>query len=130
MGLVRSIDGLVYTGMSLVSETDYTTFPIGWRPDHEKALLEYISLDDSKTLEELQSSLREQGLFSSQDYISMLVWNYKWNTIVVDQLSASMTSGNNIENGKELLLGSNDGSDKRIIRDDEVGEERCHAAQI
>ncbi|KAF9603724.1 hypothetical protein IFM89_037570, partial [Coptis chinensis] len=49
MGLVDSIDGLQYTRMSLVPETDYTPFPSGWRPEHEKVLLEYIRLKDPKT---------------------------------------------------------------------------------
>ncbi|KAK8691026.1 hypothetical protein V6N13_074547 [Hibiscus sabdariffa] len=87
MGLAESIDGLQYTRMSLIPEADYTPFPSNWRPDHEKALVEYIRLDDPKTLEEQRSCIREQGLVSPQDYISMLVWNYKRNAIVMDQLS-------------------------------------------
>ena len=87
MGLVESIDGLHYTRMSLVPETDYTPFPSNWRPGHEKALLEYIRLENPKTLEEERSCIREQGLVLPQDYISMLVWNYKRNAIMLDQLS-------------------------------------------
>ncbi|XP_028079377.1 nuclear intron maturase 2, mitochondrial [Camellia sinensis] len=130
MGLVESIDGLMYTRMSLVPETDYSPFPTGWRPDHEKALLEYISLDDPKSVEEQRSCLREQGLISPQDYISMLVWNYKRNAIVVDQLSTTVSGGNYVESGKQLLLGSNDENNDKITRDEEDREERCHVAQI
>ncbi|KAK9218404.1 hypothetical protein WN943_007041 [Citrus x changshan-huyou] len=38
--------------MSLFPEADYTSFPGTWRPDHDKALIEYIRLDNPKTLEE------------------------------------------------------------------------------
>ncbi|KAE8729636.1 regulator of nonsense transcripts 1-like protein [Hibiscus syriacus] len=74
MGLAESIDGLQYTRMSLIPETDYTPFPSNWN-------------DDPKTLEEQRSCIREHGLISLQDYISMLVWNYKRDAIVMDQLS-------------------------------------------
>ncbi|CAL1401802.1 unnamed protein product [Linum trigynum] len=93
MGLVESIDGLQYTRMSLVPETDYSPFPNNWRPDHEKALLEYINLEDPQRLDEQRSLINEQGLISPQDYISMLVWNYKRNALPVDhQLSISSTA--------------------------------------
>uniref|UniRef100_A0A5B7C0Y0 Domain X domain-containing protein n=1 Tax=Davidia involucrata TaxID=16924 RepID=A0A5B7C0Y0_DAVIN len=130
MGLVESIDGLQYTRMSLVPETDYTPFPAGWRPDHEKALLEYIRLDDPKTLEEQRSCIREQGLISPQDYVSMLVWNYKRNANIVDQLSTTMIGGNNIRSGKELLLRSNHENYDQSTRDEEDNEERFHAAHM
>ncbi|MFS8003605.1 putative domain X protein [Helianthus anomalus] len=73
MGLAESIEGLQYTRMSLVPETDYSPFPVGWRPDHEKALLEYIRLEDPKTFEQNRMTLIEEGLISPQDYVSMLV---------------------------------------------------------
>ncbi|KAM3263831.1 hypothetical protein P3L10_000825 [Capsicum annuum] len=115
MGLVESIDGLMYTRMSLVPETDYTLFPMAWRPDHEKALLEYIKLSDRKTLEEQQNYLKEQGLVSPQDYISVLVWNYKRNAVPVDQRS--------------LLLGpGKEKDDERNESSDD--EEGVHAAEI
>ncbi|XP_027775164.1 nuclear intron maturase 2, mitochondrial [Solanum pennellii] len=114
MGLVESIDGLMYTRMSLVPETDYTPFPVAWRPDHEKALLEYIKLSDQKTLEEQQNCLKEQGLISPQDYISMLVWNYKRNAVPVDQ--------------KSLLLGTGEEKDNEGNESDD-DEEGVHAAQ-
>ncbi|PHT58361.1 hypothetical protein CQW23_00724 [Capsicum baccatum] len=115
MGLVESIDGLMYTRMSLVPETDYTLFPMAWRPDHEKALLEYIKLSDRKTLEEQQNYLKEQGLVSPQDYISMLVWNYKRNAVPVDQRS--------------LLLGpGKEKDDERNESSDD--EEGVHGAEI
>lgn len=107
MGLAESIDGLQYTRMSLVPETDYSPFPSNWRPDHEKALLEYIRLDDPRTLEEQRSCLIEQGLISPQDYISMLVWNYKRNAIVAEQLSVMHNGSNNIPRVTELLMSSN-----------------------
>ncbi|KAJ0954510.1 putative domain X protein [Helianthus annuus] len=92
MGLAESIEGLQYTRMSLVPETDYSPFPVGWRPDHEKALLEYIRLDDPKTFEQNRTTLIEEGLISPQDYVSMLVWNYK--------RSATINGVNNSEEGK------------------------------
>ncbi|KAK9691573.1 hypothetical protein RND81_09G205500 [Saponaria officinalis] len=84
MGLVESIEGLKYTRMSHVPETDYSPFASNWRPDHERALLEYLSLSDPKTLEDQQKCIKEQGLISPQDYVSMLVWNYKRSAIVGD----------------------------------------------
>ncbi|CAK9173353.1 unnamed protein product [Ilex paraguariensis] len=130
MGLVESIDGLQYTRMSLVPETDYTPFPMGWRPDHEKALLEYIKLDDPQTLEEQRCCLREQGLISPQDYISMLVWNYKRNAIAVDQLSTTGSGGKNLQTGKELLLDLTYKDAEQRSGDEEDKEERVHAAQM
>ncbi|XP_059656710.1 nuclear intron maturase 2, mitochondrial [Cornus florida] len=130
MGLAESIDGLQYTRMSLVPETDYTPFPSNWKPDHEKALLEYVQLDDPKTLEDKQSCLREQGLISPQDYISMLVWNYKRNAIPVDQFPSTIGGGNNIISGKSLLLGSDPENYDQTTKDEEDNEERINAAQI
>ncbi|KAK4416605.1 Nuclear intron maturase 2, mitochondrial [Sesamum alatum] len=129
MGLVESIDGLLYTRMSLVPETDYSPFPSGWRPDHEKALLEYIRLEDSKTLEEERNCLKEQGLISPQDYISMLVWNYKRNAISVDHVSSLLSSENSIKGEADLSLGSNDESDDQRFTTEEDKEERIRAAQ-
>ncbi|XVF52424.1 hypothetical protein PTKIN_Ptkin05aG0016900 [Pterospermum kingtungense] len=127
MGLAESINGLQYTRMSLVPETDYTPFPSNWRPDHEKALAEYIRLDDPKTLDERRSCIGEQGLVSPQDYISMLVWNYKRNAIVMDQLSLLKSAGSNTAGGHQLLLSSNhDPHDK----EDEEAEEGLHASQL
>ncbi|KAH7578583.1 hypothetical protein JRO89_XS01G0401600 [Xanthoceras sorbifolium] len=129
MGLAESIDGLLYTRMSLVPEADYSPFPSNWRPDHEKALLEYIRLDDPKTMEELQSCIREQGLVSPQDYISMLVWNYKRNAIVMDQLSLLKSSGSKLERGQQLLLDSNhENTDHKTKVDEE--NEGLHAARM
>ncbi|CAA7411045.1 unnamed protein product [Spirodela intermedia] len=99
MGLVDSIDGLHYTRMSLVPDTDYTPFPSGWRPDHEKILLEYIKLQNPRALEEQLNALREQGLLTPQDYISLLVWNYKKNT---NLLPAG--DGSDTQKAKDLLL--------------------------
>ncbi|XP_047342013.1 nuclear intron maturase 2, mitochondrial [Impatiens glandulifera] len=97
MGLVESIDGLQYTRMSLIPEPDYSPFPANWRPDHERTLLELISLDDPKTIEEQRTSLREQGLVSPQDFMSMLVWNYKKIGVLRNQEN---------DHTKELLSGS------------------------
>ncbi|GJN20160.1 hypothetical protein PR202_gb07502 [Eleusine coracana subsp. coracana] len=83
MGLVDSIDGLQYTRMSMVPDPDYTPLPSGWRPDHEKILLEYIKLTDQQTLEEQRNCIREEGLITPQDYISMLVWGYKKNAVLL-----------------------------------------------
>lgn len=130
MGLVESIDGLQYTRMSLVPETDYTPFPSGWRPDHEKALLEYISLDDPKSLEEQRSGLIEQGLISPQDYISMLVWNYKRNASIAEQLSITESSENNLQRGKESLLDSTHEDNDNKSREGTHIEEGVHAAHM
>lgn len=83
MGLVDSIDGLQYTRMSMVPDPDYTPLPFGWRPDHEKILLEYIKLTDQQTLEEQRNCIREDGLITPQDNISMLVWGYKKNAVLL-----------------------------------------------
>lgn len=130
MGLVESIDGLQYTRMSLVPETDYTPFPSGWRPDHEKALLEYISLDDPKSLEEQRSGLIEQGLISPQDYISMLVWNYKRNASIAEQVSITESSENNLQRGKESLLDSTHEDNDNKSREGTHIEEGVHAAHM
>ncbi|PPR92990.1 hypothetical protein GOBAR_AA27683 [Gossypium barbadense] len=122
MGLAESIDGLQYTRMSLIPETDYTPFPSNWRPDHEKALIEYIRLDDPKTLEEQKGCIQEQGLVSPQDYISMLVWNYKRNAIVMDQLSLVKSAG--------LLSSSYRENDDPKNKEQEESEERLHASQM
>ncbi|POO00207.1 Domain X [Trema orientale] len=119
MGLVESIDGLQYTRMSLVPETDYTPFPSNWRPDHEKALLEYIRLEDPKTLEEQRSCIKEQGLLLPQDYVSMLVWNYKRNAIVLDQLSLVRSGNTNRPRDQQLLLGSNEDYSEQKIEKEE-----------
>ncbi|XP_021645299.2 nuclear intron maturase 2, mitochondrial [Hevea brasiliensis] len=128
MGLVESVDGLQYTRMSLVPETDYTPFPSNWRPNHEKALVEYIRLDDTKTLEELRCCMREQGLVSPQDYISMLVWNYKRNAIVIDR--NSLSSGNNTEKEQQLLLSPDHENDEQKSKEDEEHEDGFYAAQM
>ncbi|CAM8983477.1 unnamed protein product [Rhodiola kirilowii] len=119
MGLAESIEGLQYTRMSLVPETDYTPFPSNWSPDHEKALREYIRLDDPKTLEEHLTCLREQGLVSPQDYISMLVWSYKKSANQPDQLALAETSKNialtSVEYRKDFTHENND----HRLRDEE-----------
>lgn len=129
MGLVESIDGLLFTRMSLVPEADYTPFPGNWRPDHEKALIEYIRLDDPKTLEEQRSCIREQGLVSPQDYVSMLVWNYKRNAIAMDQLSLVKSGGTNIQNDQQLLLSSNHENYEDKTKEEEESE-GLHVARI
>ncbi|XP_019055392.1 PREDICTED: uncharacterized protein LOC109115616 [Nelumbo nucifera] len=127
MGLVDSIDGLQYTRMSLVPETDYTPFPSGWRPEHEKVLLEYIRLEEPVTLEELRGCLRDQGLISPQDYISMLVWNYKRNAIMVEPLPVAESGDNNIQRSDEALLASNESSSGRTREEDsEEGYQAAH----
>ncbi|KAK7331267.1 hypothetical protein VNO77_25487 [Canavalia gladiata] len=128
MGLAESIDGLQYTRMSLVPETDYTPFPSNWRPDHEKSLLEYIKLEDPKTLEEQQSCIREQGLVSPQDYISMLVWNYKRNSIPMDQLSL-IKSNESVVDNQQLLVGSNQDHHDHTSKEEE-NDGRMKAAQM
>jgi hypothetical protein len=130
MGLVESIDGLQYTRMSLVPETDYTPFPSNWRPDHEKALLEYIRLDDPKTLEEQRRCIMDQGLVSPQDYISMLVWNYKRNTIPLDQFSLVKSGSSDTERDKQLLLGSNQDILENRTKEEEEKDDRICVSQL
>ncbi|KAF7824993.1 nuclear intron maturase 2, mitochondrial-like [Senna tora] len=129
MGLVESIDGLHYTRMSLIPETDYTPFPSNWRPEHEKALQEYIKLEDPKTLEEQRSCIKEQGLVSPQEYISMLVWNYKRNSLLVDQLSSIRSDESITESKQQLLEGSNLGNHADISKEEEENE-RIHLAHM
>ncbi|CAL9766937.1 unnamed protein product [Musa acuminata subsp. burmannicoides] len=125
MGLLDSIDGLHYTRMSLVPEADYTPFPSGWRPDHEKFLLEYIRLLDPKTLEEQRCCLREEGLLTPQDYVSLLVWNYKKNTLMLAPLGES-----NLFKVKEELLGSVSNETKDGMGDDEASVDALQAAHM
>lgn len=128
MGLVESVDGLLYTRMSLVPEADYSPFPGNWRPDHEKTLLEYIMLDEPKTLEEQRDCIREQGLVSPQDYISMLVWNYKRNAIAMDQLSLIKSGGGNTNKDQQFLLSSN--QDTVDDKGKEEENEGLHVARL
>lgn len=125
MGLLDSIDGLQYTRMSLVPETDYTPFPSGWRPDHEKILLEYIKLEDPRTLEEQRSCLREQGLVTPQDYVSMLVWNYKKSAPVLPPLEEI-----DAQTAREELLGSSRDEIKDKIGEGEENGGVLQAAQM
>lgn len=122
MGLAESIDGLQYTRMSLVPETDYTPFPGNWRPDHVKALLEYIKLADPKTLEEQQSCIREQGLVTPQDYISMLVWNYKRNSLPMDHLSLAKSDESVVGNQHLLASSNQDNTSKEEENDARINE--------
>ncbi|KAJ4978191.1 hypothetical protein NE237_008971 [Protea cynaroides] len=130
MGLVDSIEGLQYTRMSLVPETDYTPFPNDWKPDHEKVLLEYIRLGDPMTVEAQHSCLREEGLISPQEYISMLVWNYKRNANIVDLLPVVENSDNNVQREKEMLLSSSLKSSSCRTTDEEANRERFQAASM
>lgn len=130
MGLVESIDGLQYTRMALVPETDYTPFPSNWVPDHEKALLEYIKLEDPKTLEEQRSCTKEQGLVSPQDYISMLVWNYKRNTLLLDRPSLTLSDESITKSNQLLLEGSDQGKHIDISKEEEETDERIDEAQM
>lgn len=124
MGLVESIEGLQYTRMSLVPETDYTPFPSGWKPDHEKVLLEYIKLEDQKTLDEQRKCIRVEGLITPQDYVSMLVWNYKKNAVVLPPLGE-----NDFLKAKEKLLGLTHDSENKM-GDEEVDGHMVQAAQM
>lgn len=123
MGLVDSVDGLLFTRMSFVPDPDYTPFPSGWRPDHEKVLMELIRLEDPKTLEEQRNCLGDEGLITPQDYVSMLVWNYKKNALMLPPLGAS-----DIQKAKEELLGSN--MDENKIADDEENGGVMQTAQM
>uniref|UniRef100_A0A0E0E9S9 Domain X domain-containing protein n=1 Tax=Oryza meridionalis TaxID=40149 RepID=A0A0E0E9S9_9ORYZ len=111
MGLVDSIDGLQYTRMSMVPDPDYTPLPSGWRPDHEKILLEYIKLTDQQTLDEQRSCIREEGLITPQDYISMLVWSYKKNAVLLPSFKENDHKGST----EDL------GSDTDELGDEEIG---------
>ncbi|KAL0905041.1 hypothetical protein M5K25_027212 [Dendrobium thyrsiflorum] len=124
MGLVDSIEGLQYTRMSLVPETDYTPFPSRWKPDHENFLLEYIKLEDRKTLDEQRKCIREEGLITPQEYVSMLVWNYKKNAVMLPPLGE-----NDSQKAKEELLGLTHDSENRIS-DDVVSGHILQAAQM
>lgn len=121
MGLLDSIDGIQYTRMALAPGTDYTPFPRDWRPDHEKILQEYLLLENPKTLQEHQASLRDQGLITPQDYMSILVWNYKKHGIFSDQLQLDKIGPSGDGNGE----GKTDPSD-----DEEIGVGINRAAQM
>ncbi|KAG0490060.1 hypothetical protein HPP92_006923 [Vanilla planifolia] len=116
MGLLDSIEGLQYTRMSLVPETDYTPFPSGWRPEHEKVLLEYIKLEDRKTLDVQRKFIWEEGLITPQDYVSMLVWNYKKNAIMMPSLGE-----NDAKKAKEEILWLKNGYESKVGDEEENG---------
>uniref|UniRef100_A0A0A9DVE6 Uncharacterized protein n=1 Tax=Arundo donax TaxID=35708 RepID=A0A0A9DVE6_ARUDO len=101
--------------MSMVPDPDYTPLPSGWRPDHEKILLEYIKLTDQQMLEEQRNCIREEGLITPQGYISMLVWGYKKNAVL---LPSSKESG--AQRSTEDL-----GSDTDEMDEKELGNEGC-----
>ncbi|GMH07073.1 hypothetical protein Nepgr_008913 [Nepenthes gracilis] len=127
-GLVESIEGLMYTRMSLVPETDYTPFPGDWKPDHEEALLEYLSLSDPKTLKEQRNCIKEQGLISPQDYISMLVWNYKRNAIVANNISTRNSCDNNMQIREDYNFDLSNENHNKKDQNDEDDEERLEVA--
>lgn len=124
MGLLDSIEGLQYTRMSLVPEADYTPFPNGWMPEHEKVLLELIMLEDRRTLEEQRKCIREEGLITPQDYVSMLVWNYKKNAVTAPPLG-----GIDAQKAKEELLGLACDTENKEFDDEESGHV-LQAAQL
>ena len=68
-------------------------------------MLEYIRLDNPNTLEEQRRCILAEGLISSQDYISMLDWNYKRNAIPIGQISLVNSSKENTCLDHPLLLG-------------------------
>lgn len=126
-GLVESIEPLLYTRMSLVPETDYTSLSSNWRPDHEKAITEYLKLSDVKTVEEQRDSIRENGLISPQDFISMLVWNYKRNASIGGYVSSSNSILNSMRSHEGFHLGP--GSDQNDHISCNEDEERLEVAQ-
>lgn len=77
MGLVDAIERVQFSHMSLIPSCDYTPFPRNWVPDHEKALCEYIRLEDPKFFCELNRSVKRQGLSLPQDELSETVWYLK-----------------------------------------------------
>ncbi|XP_031484148.1 nuclear intron maturase 2, mitochondrial [Nymphaea colorata] len=125
MGLLDSIDGLMFTRLSLVPEPDYTPFPKDWRPEHERVILEYIKLENQETLDQQRETLREEGLVTPQDYISMLVWNYKKNAIFADR---SMTIEELDQRAREILSGSGDQALKHKDKEDEENADRVTLA--
>uniref|UniRef100_A0A7N0R9V4 Domain X domain-containing protein n=1 Tax=Kalanchoe fedtschenkoi TaxID=63787 RepID=A0A7N0R9V4_KALFE len=130
MGLAESIEGLQYTRMSLVPETDYTPFPSNWLPDHEKSLGEFIRLEDPRTLEEHLTCLREQGLVSPQDYISMLVWSYKKSANQPEQLALADISHRNSSASMESHLDYNNENNDHGLRDEENTVAGLRAAHV
>ncbi|KAK9269784.1 hypothetical protein L1049_001562 [Liquidambar formosana] len=66
----------------------------------------------------------------TKDYISMLVWNYKRNAIIAEQLSITESSSNNLQRGKDFLLDSAHENYNHKTKDEEDNEEGFHAAQI
>lgn len=84
MGLIDAIHGINFTLSSLVPTTDYTPFPTNWMPEHERVLQEYIKVLTPKTFKEQRALLKQQGLITPQDYMSMLVWNFKMHGVFTD----------------------------------------------
>ncbi|CAN7002468.1 unnamed protein product [Brassica oleracea var. botrytis] len=81
--------------MSLVPETDYS--PANRRPDHEKFLMVYLTLDEPKMLEEQKRFIRESRLVSPQDYTSIYFGKYGCYTFL---LASSSSYCNRNEEGK------------------------------
>ncbi|KAJ3681766.1 hypothetical protein LUZ60_014339 [Juncus effusus] len=86
MGLVESIDGLHYTRMSMVPEPDYSPFESNWRPDHERVILEFVKLRDLGVIEGFKREIREDGLVTPQEEVSMIVWSYKRNAYLEEPI--------------------------------------------
>eukprot|EP01018_Ginkgo_biloba_P028593 Gb_04055 [translate_table: standard] len=106
MGLVDAVDGIQFSNMSLIPKTDYTPFPRGWIPDHEKFLHEYIKILTPKTFQKLRASLKEKGIITPQDYMSMLVWNFKMHGVLADRMLA--LEGQSQQTGEITPSGDND----------------------
>ncbi|KAF5190813.1 Nuclear intron maturase 2 protein [Thalictrum thalictroides] len=84
-------------------------------------------LEDPKTLEEQRSCLQELGLVTPQDYISMLVWNYKRNAMLVDHPPMLDADNNNVQ---QAPLGLSQEEFNGRNRDEEDSVEGFHAARI
>ena len=60
----------------------------------------------------------------------MLVWNYRRNAIVMDQLSLVKSAGSNTAGDHQLLLSSNHENYDPKSKEEEEAEEGLHASQI
>jgi hypothetical protein len=73
-------------------------------------------------LEEQQSCIREQGLVTPQDYISMLVWNYKRNSLPMEHLSLAKSNESIIGNQHLLASSNQDDASKEEENDARMNE--------
>ncbi|GLJ38906.1 hypothetical protein SUGI_0793090 [Cryptomeria japonica] len=104
MGLVDAISGIEFSNSALIPTTDYTPFSTNWIPDHEKVLHEYINVLTPKTFREQRALLKQKGLVTPQEYMSIMVWNFKMYGVFVDGVPISENQFKQQGESKAIIL--------------------------